>query len=550
MAENEDFLKDLPGDQPEEEVLKPSLRRVLMGLPVGGKTGMVIAIIATVIAMTGIIIFTAQPNMKALFSALPEEEAGRVVEELIKMKIPYEIRGGGSVVYIPAEMVYDTRLELAAKGMPKGEGVGFEVFDKSSMVGMTDFLQRMNYQRALQGELARTIEHVSAVRKARVHLVMPKRSLFLSQDKKPSASVVMELTRGLTPTQLNGIVHLISGSVEGLNPTDVTLLDDKGTLIAGGKEESLDGRATPDEGLSLQRKMEKTLEDRVQSMLDRVLGGDKAITRITATLDLSRVERNEELFNPEGQVPRSEQFSNEASSGQFGVGGTPGQIPNDPNANNAGGAQGSQQTRNVERETVNYEISKTVNHTLLPIGTIKKISVAVLIDGIYEVPADAEEGAAPQYKERDQAEMERLQKIIEKAVGFDPERGDVIEVSNIPFEPIDLSVAKVNIWEDPDFILELAKWGALALLGILMVVMVLRPMVAKILEPEKPQISEGGPDVAALEQALLAEGVGGVDDQPARVIIPDRSLTMSQQLIQDNIEEAREVIRFWLTAAD
>jgi flagellar M-ring protein FliF len=510
---------------------------------------LIIASVATVAVLASLIWFATRPAYKVLFSGLPEEETARVVEELEKMRVPYELGLNNSTVRIPQDRVHDVRLDLASLGMPKKSGgVGFEIFEQTNLVGMTDQLFQVNRLRALQGELARTIQSVAAVNKARVHLVLPKRSLFISEEREASASVVMELSKSLSPSQIQGIVHLISASVEGLDENKVTLLDQKGNLIAGGKKEDPDGRLQVDEGMALQRRVEHSLEEGVQAILSRVVGPDKSVIRITADLDLSRVERQEELFDPEGQVPRSEQFVNENSKGTFGIGGVPGVQPNDPNASAtaAAGASGSDQKRNMERETVNYEISKTTNRVLLPVGTIKRLSVAVLVDGRYEAAEEA--GKPPVFKDRAPEELAKIQKLVEHAVGFRTDRGDTIEVTSAPFVPLEMPVEEVDLWKQPEFQLEVAKIIGLALLVILLIFTVLRPMIKKLLVPEKGDPDQLPSSVAELEQALIAEGVGSTPaEPPSRLFIPDRNLTLSQQMISEHVEEARDIIRGWMT---
>lgn len=527
--------------------------RFLERLPLGGRNGLLLAIIATVVALTAIIWFATRPVYKVLYSGLPEQEAGKVVTQLTQMNVPYQLTMGGTTIEVPSSKLYNVRLELASMGLPKqGTGTGFEIFDKNNIVGMTDFLQRMNFQRGLQGELARTIESLEVVSKARVHLVLPKRSLFVSEEKKATASVVMELSSPLTSKQSEGITHLVSSAVEGLDQADVTLLDHKGNLISGGHPTSVDGRMPAEETLTLQRQVEKSLEDRAQAMLDKVVGVNasgvsRSIVRITAELDLKRVERNEEKFDPEGQVARSEQSVNETSRGTFGEGGVPGVRPNDANDSTKTAGSGSEQARSVERETVNYEISKTVNKIILPVGTIQRLSIAVLVDGHYE--PDTKNKGKDIYKERTSEELAQLQKIIEQAVGFRTQRGDTIQVTSAPFEPLTmLAEQTVKFWERPDFYLQ----AGLITLILLLLFLVLKPMVTKLLMAEKMSDTSGVPAaVAELEAQLLAEGVGTLPtEQPLRLRLPDRNIKLTQQMITEHADEAREILRSWLLQED
>ncbi|MBF0401041.1 MAG: flagellar M-ring protein FliF [Magnetococcales bacterium] len=523
--------------------------RFMAQLPLGGRNGLLLAIAATILALSVMIWFATRPAYKVLFSGLPQEETGRIIEQLNKLKVPYQIGPGGTSVDVPADRVYDLRLELATQGLPKqGTGVGFELFDKGNLVGMTDFMQRMNYQRALQGELARTIESIASVHTARVHLVLPKPSLFVTESRPATASVIMELAHPLQPAQVEGIVHLVTTAVEGLEEGNVTLLDGKGNLVAGRRGAPKDGRMGPDETLTLQQQVEKGLEDRAQAMLDKVVGVSasgvsKSIVRITAELDLARTERQEEIFDPAGQggIPRSEQAVNESSRGDFGVGGTPGVRPNDANDTTKNAGSGSSQMRNIERETTNFEISKTVNKTLLPVGTIKRLSVAVLVD----TPVESPNGDKTGNKKRAPEEITGLQKIVERAVGFDAKRGDTIEMAEVPFERMPSSDDMApRFWESAEFWLQIAL--ILAILALL--VLVLKPMVIEFLTGERVADSTGIPAaVAELDQQLVAEGVGTVpSEQPIRMRMPDRSIKMTQQMIMDNPEEAREILRNWM----
>ncbi len=525
-----------------------SLTQFMERLPFGGRTGLLIAVGAMLIALTAIIWYATRPSYQVLFSGLPEAEAGRVVEHLVKNNVPYRLGIGGTTIEVAADKVYDLRLEMATLGLPKqATGMGFEIFDKGGLVGMTDFMQRTNYQRAIQGELARTIESIAAVNKARVHIVMPKRSLFVSEEKEASASVVMELSRPLTNKQIDGVVHLVSASVEGLEENSVILLDHKGNLISGGRNTPEDGRMGADEAMTMQRQIEKSLENRAQAMLDKVIGINasgisKSIIRITAELDLSRVERQEEKFDPEGQVPRSEQTTTESSRGIFGSGGIPGVRPNDANDNANSSGTGSNQSRSVERETINYEISKTINKIILPTGTIKNLSVAVLVDGIY-VPGKKGEPAV--FKERPKADMDRLQKIVERAVGFRGERGDEITMESIPFMAMPSTPEKTLTAAE---FISLYKWHILLGMLILFLLYQVYKMVARLMTSEKLPDSSGVPAaVAALEAQLIAEGVGNLpSEQPLRQRMPDRNIKLAQQMISDHSDEAREIIRSWL----
>ncbi|OSM01456.1 putative flagellar M-ring protein FliF [Magnetofaba australis IT-1] len=513
---------------------------------------MLIASVATVLALAAIIWFATRPSYKVLFYNLPEAETARVMEQLAALGIPHELGAGGTTIRIPENMIHTTRLEMAKAGMPKTtEGQGFELFDTQSLMGLTDFMQRMNYQRALQGELQRTIESIQAVEKARVHLVLPKESNFtaIRGDEQSSASVQLTLNQQLTASQVAGIVHLVAGSVKNLDETKVTVIDHKGKILAGGEEDDLGGAMASDKALKLKRHYEKEKTDKIKTMLDRLLGPDTSIVRVDVELDLEKRQRQEEIYDPEGAVPLSTQNVEENSNGVFGTGGVPGVIPNDPNQTATTGASGSSQTRSVNKETINYQNSKTVRTIQEGVGTIKKLSVAVLVDGTYETPAADKDGnvGEPVYKPRTQEEIDMLKRVVEKTVGFDTDRGDAIEVTSTAFKPLPPPKEQENPWLSREFQLEMAKYAALALLVFLLVFFVLRPLVKKLLLPEEVEDDKLPGAVAELERQLMAEGVGATpSDQPGKLMVPDRTLQLAQQMIGEHLEEAREVLRSWM----
>ncbi|MBF0590429.1 MAG: flagellar M-ring protein FliF [Magnetococcales bacterium] len=542
MAEMPTTNAAAPGAAEKKEPF--DLSNFMQDLPLAGKTGMIIAAVAVILVLATLIFFSTRPSYKMLYSGLPEAEAGRVVEQLAQMNVPYELGVNGTTIRVPADRVADVRLEMATLGMPsnKGDGVGFEIFDKTDLTSMTQFMQNTNYQRALQGELARSIESLGAVRKARVHLVMARKSNFVNRDQHASASVVMDLSRALSAAQLQGVVHLVASGVEGLDEGNVTLLDSKGNLIAGGRNTPKDGRMPMDESLALQRSKEQKREQAVQTLLDRLLGPDRSMVRVTAELEFSREESNEETFDPEGQVPRSEQTMTEASRGVFGVGGVPGVQPNDPNAQAAGGGAGSNQSRNVEKETINYEISKKTKRIQKAVGEIKRLAIAVTVDGTYEKAK--EEGKPAVYKPRSEDEMAQLIALIKETVGYKRDRGDTIEVKNIRFAPLPDAEEMLSdpFWTHPEFYLQILM--GLVILALLF--FVLRPLVKKLMVPEDTDDTLPT-TVAELEQQLLAAGVGSAPaEKPMRMVVPDRQVQLAQQMIGEHIDEAREIIRGWM----
>jgi flagellar M-ring protein FliF len=365
---------------------------------------------ATVAGVWGLVYWANQADYKVLFSNLSAEDASGIVAKLQEKKIPYELSGGGGTISVPSGQVTEVRLEMASQGLPQGGGVGFEIFDQKNL-GATEFEQQLNYRRALQGELARTINSLEEIQQCRVHLAIPKDSLFVEEQKRPTASVTLKLKNGRTlrPDQIEGIGHLVASSVEGLSPADVMVVDSKGNILSRKQDESRLGKMTASQ-VEYQTNLEKDMANRIQTMLEKVVGQGKAVVRVAAELDFSVMEKTEELYDPESPVIRSTQKQTEKST---------------PPA----GATNAKSAEEKLDEVINYEINKTVNKTVMPVGEIQKLSIAVLVDGNYTKDKKGEE----KYQPRDKKELDSIEDLVRKSAGFNATRGDQISVTNMPF---------------------------------------------------------------------------------------------------------------------
>ena len=380
-----------------------------------------------------LLIMGSEPDMSVLFSNVQEEDVQVIVSRLEGQNVPYQLGPGGNTIMVPNDRVHQLRMQLAAEGLPEAGDVGFEIFDRSSF-GVGEFAQKVNYRRALQGELTRTITQMSDVQRARVHLVIPERRLFSSDREPASAAVVITPRRGktLSAVQVQGVVHLVSSSVEGLEPSHVTVVDSRGQVLSQPKEE-VQAQLTGSQ-LELRREMERDLERRVQTMLDQVLGVNKSVVRISADLDFRQVEVTEEQYDPEGQVVRSEQRSQEKVIGEESPGGVPGSRSNVPNEEAPGNASGSPSEAKRKSETINYEVNRKVSRIVEPSGTMERLSVSVLVDGTYDTIVNEETGESTStYVPRGEEEMKKLVESIKRAVGFSEARGDQIEVATRQF---------------------------------------------------------------------------------------------------------------------
>ena len=388
--------------------------------------------------------WSGRPDYQSLFVNLSAEDAGMIVDRLKGQKIPYRITAGGTCIQVPEEKVHELRMTLASEGLPQGAGIGFEVFDNAKL-GMTEFMQNVNYQRALQGELSRTINQIDEIESSRIHLVMPEQTLFVEEERPASASVVLKLRPGrrLNQNQIQGIVHLVSSSISGLETENVTVVDNRGKLLAGRDDPSSANALSTDQFM-YQRRMETTLENRVKTMLEEVLGPNKAIVRVSCDLDFMRHEQTEEMYLPQNQVVRSEQFFNETTSGEgampMGVPGVganiePGSIGTDLNRPAVAGNRSSAVFQKQD-QTKNYEIGKVVSRKVMPYATLQRVSAAVIVDGTYTPVASKKKKEAGQwqYTARNPEEMQQFERIVKRAINFSADRGDAVEIQNIPFE--------------------------------------------------------------------------------------------------------------------
>ena len=436
----------------------PFLRRVILGVVALGVPAL----------FAFLLLQSREPDYGLLFSQLDEADAAQVVEKLREQKVRFRLGAGGSSVMVPIDQVYELRLQMASAGLPRGGGAGFELLDKMPL-GSTGFVQRLNYVRGLQGELARTIQHLNSVEAARVHIVLPKQSLFVEDKKETTASVLLRLRAGarLSKRQISGISYLVANAVEGLDPGQVVLVDVNGNVLGSGRKDAFD-QATASQ-LEYRIAFERNLERRVQSMLGKVVGPQNVIVRVAAELDFRRVERTEEEFNPDGAVVRSEQRSNESSKTPPPSAGAP-----------APGSADASARAGRESEVTNFEISKTVRHIREPVGKPKKISVAVLLGTPKPAEGDKKSAAPPNL---DEDQVNQIKTLVKTAVGFDADRGDRVEVVKMAYDLSQSSkVAALtpassggllgpNLWQS------LIRHGSFVLVGLLVLLFVVRPML-------------------------------------------------------------------------
>ncbi len=513
-------------------------------MPPGRQAALAVAALGSLAFCLWIALGTGSPHYRVLYRSLAEADAARVVEALGAERIPYRLSDGGSAVQVPAGQVHEARIRLAGKGLPGGAGAGFELFDEPRF-GTTEFVHRVNYRRALQGELARSVEHLDAVERARVQIAIPEPSPFVGErERTPSASVVVRLAPGkdLAPDRVRGIVHLVSSSVEALVPERVSVVDEAGRLLAPAADAAL-GANAPSARQRYQNALERELAQRVEAMLARTVGAERVVARVRADLEWTQTEETEERFDPNSQIERSEQRSTEIESdtqGGGGGGGRPGVASNVPGGE--GGAPTSGSDSNRTTETINYELSKTVRHSVEPLGGIKRLTLAVLIDGKPNA-----EGA---FQAWEAESIQQFEELARHAVGFSEERGDRITITNAPFR----SFSAEEIGGGGGFALPQGVSGiaehVIRVVGLLVALVFFGRLVVK---PLAHSLQSSGADpvaerIAVLEARLVASGA--IPDEaalqpgtepPAIAAAPGLGVGASNQ--QD---QSLQAIRSWL----
>jgi flagellar M-ring protein FliF len=485
------------------------------------KLPLIVGAAALVAAAAAFMLWSRAPDYKVLYTNVSDRDGGAIIASLAQMNVPYRFAEGGSAILIAADKVPEVRLKLAAQGLPKGGGVGFELMDNQKF-GTSQFAEQVNYQRGLEGELARSIESIGTVESARVHLALPKPSLFVREQKKPSASVVLSLHRGrgIDEGQVSAIVHMISSSVPELDPKSVTVVDQRGNLLSAA---NAGARGLDVSQLKYAQEIEQGYIRRIEAILQPILGASNVRAQVAADIDFSVVERTEEKFapnqDPRNAAVRSVQSSESNQLGATPPGGVPGALSNQPPTNpsapinaprpaNGAIVPGAAATTTATTSTApagpsssrkdtttNYELDRSIRHVQQGAGAIKRLSVAVVVNNLAGADGKAR-ALAP-------AEVEQIRNLVKEAMGYSQERGDSLNVLNSAFarDGRDEPQAEVPIWKDRDNI-ELAKRiGQYLLLGVLALFAwfaVLRPLLRKHLAPPPSAMPEAAPAAAVV----------------------------------------------------
>jgi flagellar M-ring protein FliF len=511
----------------------------------------------------------------ALFAQLDREDAATIVAKLKELKVPYRVDGDGSTIEVPESKVRELRLDLASAGLPRGGGVGFESFDKMRL-GATDFEQRVLYRRALEGELARTIGTIGAVESARVHLVMPEKSVFITRSEPASASIVLRLRpgRALGPSEVAGVVHLVASAVPALEADGITVVTTEGTMLhrphKAGTPGDVDDGTGDEDARALSRSYETSIEDRVRGLLEKVVGPGHADVRVTADLDPARIEHMEDHYDPSKTALRSEEQSIERGSGELddSVAGVPGAESNLPN----GSARGSSANRPApgagpassasaaasasgapvaapapalaagafrESHTRNFEIDHVSEKRFIASGAVRRLAVAVVLDG-----TKTDKGLVPRPKE----ELERLTALVRSAAGIADSRGDSVTVESMPFVPAEEASEAVVQPVAPSK-LEIAKrWAPVALGAVLVASFAIaalrwRPQIAAALPPAIAQVISPAPELAAPLAPLLDSGDLRAKAHARALSDPATAALVLRFWLGTSVPESHEVVK-------
>ncbi len=507
-----------------------------------------------------VILRMSAPQMAPLFTDLSLEDSAVIVKDLERQGVPFELRNDSAIVLVPRDRIGRIRMKLAEGGLPKGGGVGYEIFDKSDTLGATSFVQNINHLRALEGELSRTIRAIDRIQAARVHLVLPDRTLFTRDRPDPSASIVLKVRGALEPQQIRAIRHLVASAVNGLKPDRVSIVDESGRLLASG----VGGDAAAISGQAEERKagFETRMREQIESIVSSVVGPGRARVQLTADFDFNRVTQTTDRFDPEGRVLRSSQTreeqaaSSDGREGQVSVGN---ELPGARGGYAAGNAP-REQTKKSE-EVANYEISRTTKTEVIEGGRVNRVSVAVLVDGTYT----RNERGESAYQARSKEELDRIASLVRTAIGFDQRRGDQVEVVNLRFaEMPSTPIAEPAGWMSliqftKEDIMRAVEMAVMMLLGLIVVLFVVRPLVRRIITPEAsppPAVATGAapalPSAGAGEP--IPEGVPIVANHTAKMIdiakvqgqVHAQSVQRVGEIVHQNPSETVSIIRQWL----
>ncbi len=475
-----------------------ALVRGFNDLPAGRKVGLMVAVALVIAVIVGSWIWVQTPEYRILYSNLSDRDGGAVIDSLQKLNIPFKMAEGGGAIMVPAGMVYEARLKLASQGLPKGGAVGFDLMDNMK-IGVTQFQENVAYQRALEGEITRTIEAISSVQGARVHLAIPKETVFVREQQKPSASILINLYPGrvLEKAQVEGIVHLVASSVPDMPPANVTIIDQNSNLLTSSNKQNALGLDSSQ--LEYLRDVEQAYIRRIEDILVPITGPNNVRAQVTADLDFSMVEQTAETYKPNPTPQQSAVRSTQSSETQSDTGaaaaGVPGALSNQPPGaatapitgsgarSGAANAAASTGGGNMHKEsTTNFELDKTISHVRNPVGSIKRLSVAVVVNN----RGEKDKKGKVTYRALTKEELMQIYNLAREAMGFNQNRGDTLNVVNASFNAGEEELAEgAPLWKDPSMVAmakDVVKYLLVAGVLLYLVMGVIRPALSELAE--------------------------------------------------------------------
>ncbi len=532
----------------------------LGAMPAAAKMKLGIAVAALVATVVAMAMWASQGDWRVLYAGLPDKEAGAIVAELGTMNVPYRYSDGGGAIKVPADRLYDVKMKLAAKGLPKASVVGNELLDVNRF-GQTDRQERANMQRALEGELVRTIGKLDGVEDARVHLALPNQNGFFREQQKPSASVMLTLRPGFTLDrgQTAGIVHLVSSSVPELTPKAVSVLDQRGALLSGSEDDP--GKSLNEQQLQYIAQVEKSYLNRVNDLLEPVVGRDNLRATVTADIDFTQVESTSEQYRPNqgadaAAAVRSQSTSESNTPGSAVPTGVPGAASNQPpvpatapingasaplQANTVGQSGGAGR----REATTNYEVDKTVQMKRNAVGVVKRLNAAVVVNHRSQTDAKGKTTTTPLKQE----ELDKLTALVQEAVGFNKDRGDSVRVINAPFKTeVAEKVDELPLWKQPwllDLVRAGAVPGALALVALGLIFGVIRPALRPAVVVEAAGDKRGQQIDAVVDDGTALPGEAELPKLEAPR--ENRKLEGARQLAKDNPAAVANIMREWVS---
>lgn len=531
----------------------PALRG-FVALPPGKTIGAIVGLAAMAALLIGALLWARQPDYRVLYTNMSDQDGGLIIAALTQMTVPYRFSDAGGAIMVPAGRVHEARLQLASQGLPKGSIVGFELLDAQKF-GATQFQEQVNYQRALEGELVRSIQSVAAVRTARVHLAIPKPSVFLRDQQKPTASVLVNLNAGrsLNRSQVSGIMHLVSSSVADLSVDSVSVLDQNGNLLSGEAGSALGAELDPRQ-LAYLHDTETSHIKRILDILEPVVGRNNVRAQVAADLDFNQNESTAESYKPNANAGEATMRSQHIAEARNGVGGNPQGVPgalsNQPPGAATAPIDSTSQSNPVRStdaanaslskdSTINYEVDKTVRHTRQSVGSIKRLSAAVVVNYRNKVDKDGKNVVTPLVEK----EIEQIRELVKQAIGFNESRGDSINVVNAAFTVDEVAeLPELPIWKHPEIqrlAMELGKYAIVGALGLYLLFAVIRPFFRHL--ATTPRIE---PQLGSLRNSPM----GQLTSEPGdAAVVAINTLQSARELARQDPKLVASVVKNWVS---